>query len=207
MTDAEREERIRAEERARVLREQEEKARQEKLDNTLASLSTGLEEFRSGLSQLRQASGVLEQGLTATAEEISALRAESKPVELEPIREGLAGIRAMIPENFCEKFPELCTLLERPAEAKGPEHETAKEFLECSECSPSFAQAASGRSWRISVRNSLRYAPCLSGQLRQRGQSTRRQRSSSSARSATPHLLRPLQGLARLHSSPNEASG
>jgi len=144
MTDAEREERIRAEERARVLREQEEKARQEKLDNTLASLSTGLEEFRSGLSQLRTASEAIEQRLAATSEELSALKGEAKPVDLEPIKEGLAGIRAMIPENFCEKFPEICTLLERPAEAKGPEHETAKEFLECSECSPSFAEAASG---------------------------------------------------------------
>ena len=144
MTDAEREERIRAEERARVLREQEEKARQEKLDNTLASLSTGLEEFRSGLSQLRTASEAIEQRLAVTGEELSALRAESKPVELEPIREELAGIRAMIPENFCEKFPEMCTLLERPPEAKGPEHETAKEFLECPERFPSFAEAASG---------------------------------------------------------------
>ena len=53
------------------------------------------------------------------------------------------GLREIL-ENFCEKLPEMCTLLERPAEAKGPEHETAKEFLECPERYPSFAEAASG---------------------------------------------------------------
>ena len=141
MTDEEREERIRAEERARVVREQEEKARQENLDNTLASLSSGVDELRNGLGQLRAASEAIEQRLAATGEEISTLKAETKPVELEPIREELASIRAMIPENFCEKFPDMCTVLERPVEAKGPAHETAKEFLECPECFPAFAEA------------------------------------------------------------------
>ena len=35
----------------------------------------------------------------------------------------------------------MCALLERPAETKGPTHETAKEFLECPECYPAFAEA------------------------------------------------------------------
>ena len=110
MITEEREERIRAKERARVLREQEEKARQENLDKTLNSLSSGLGELRNGLSQLRTASEAIEQRLAATSEEINALKAEAKPIDLEPIREELAGIRAMIPENFCERFPDMCAL-------------------------------------------------------------------------------------------------
>ena len=141
MITEEREERIRAKERARVLREQEEKARQENLDKTLNSLSSGLGELRNGLSQLRTASEAIEQRLAATSEEINALKAEAKPIDLEPIREELAGIKAMIPENFCEKFPDMCNILEHPPAAKGPVHETAKEFLECPECFPSFAEA------------------------------------------------------------------
>ena len=40
-----------------------------------------------------------------------------------------------------EKPPEMCNILEHPPAAKGPVHETAKEFLECPECYPAFAEA------------------------------------------------------------------